>query len=507
MAGKAQTTSVPAPIGGWNARDALAEMSPTDAPILQNWFPAPTYVQLRQGMVKWATGFPSQVNSVMIYNGGTTSKMFGASGSAIYDATISGAVGAAVVTGLTSDKFLHTNVATPAGTFLMMVNGSDKLRGYNGTTWWIDGDGTRDITGINTANCSNIYLAKQRVWMVEKNSLRVWYLPVQSIAGAAVSLDFSSLCRRGGYLVAMAEWTVNGGFGMQDLTCFITSQGEMLIYQGYDPSTGNAWALQGIYELGSPMGPKCFQKMGQDLLLISKEGLTPMSKGVFFADVSTSKATLSDKIQNAISLVTTLYPTNWGWQVQPFPLENMLILNVPIGVGQQQQYVMNTLTGAWCNFTGWNANCWGMLNDSVYFGDNTFIGKAWTNYDDAGAQINGDAQQSFNYFKSPGLLKRWTMMRPVLQANGTPQVLANLNIDFDNTAPTAALSAATTGTSLWDTARWDAGLWAGSSVIYKQWQGVNGVGYCAAPRLLAAGKGISLNWMATDLVMERGGVL
>ena len=43
------TTSVPAPIGGWNARDSLANMSPTDAVQLVNWFPTPTDVTMRKG--------------------------------------------------------------------------------------------------------------------------------------------------------------------------------------------------------------------------------------------------------------------------------------------------------------------------------------------------------------------------------------------------------------------------------------------------------------------------
>lgn len=503
----ARTASLPAPTGGWNAKDSLAEMAPEDAVTLTNWFPTPSFVSLRQGMVKWATGLPSQVNSVMAYNAGSASKLFAASGAGIYDCTSGGAVGASVVSGLTSDKFLHTNVATAGGNFLYAVNGTDSPLLYDGTTWKsITGVSTPAITGVTTSNLSNVYLAKQRLWFIEKNSLRAWYLPVLSVGGAASALDFSSLCRRGGYLVAMAEWTVSGGFGVQDLVAFITSEGELLIYQGSDPTVSTAWSLSGIWHMGSPMGPKCFAKAGADLLLIGKDGLTPMSQGQFFADMG-NKGTLTDKIQWAISNATTLYSGNWGWQVQIFPLANALLLNVPVGVGQQQQYVMNTVTGAWCNFTGWHANAWEMYHDQIYFGDNGFVGKAWTGYDDAGAQIAGDAQQAFNYFGSRGQLKRWTMMRPLLTANGQPSVLANLNVDFDSTPPAAALAAATTGLATWDSAHFDVAQWVGDQGLFKQWQGVNGVGYCAAPRLLAAGKGITLNWMATDLVMERGDVI
>ncbi|MEI6590348.1 MAG: hypothetical protein WCO38_10445, partial [Verrucomicrobiota bacterium] len=45
----ATTTSVPAPIGGWNGRDSLANMQPLDAVQLVNWYPTPTDVTMRKG--------------------------------------------------------------------------------------------------------------------------------------------------------------------------------------------------------------------------------------------------------------------------------------------------------------------------------------------------------------------------------------------------------------------------------------------------------------------------
>ncbi len=85
----------------------------------------------------------------------------------------------------------------------------------------------------------------------------------------------------------------------------------------------------------------------------------------------------------------------------PYPNGTMLILNVPVAVGIQQQYVMNTITKQWCNFTGWPANCWELYADAPYFGANGYIGKAWTTQADAGQNINCNALQAFNYFKKP----------------------------------------------------------------------------------------------------------
>jgi len=270
------TASVPAPINGWNARDALSEMDAKDAVSLTNWWPLPSDVMVRRGYTEYSTGLGAQVMSLMPYNAGSTSELFCAAGTSFFDATTSGAIGAAVVTGLTNSYWQHQNITTSGGSFLLAVNGADKLRGYNGSAWWVDGDGTHDITGLDTALCHNINLFKNRIWLIQKNTLKAWYLGVSSIGGAANALDFSSVARRGGYLLGMDNWTIDAGAGVDDYAVFYTSQGEIIVYKGGDPSSSTDWALVGVWELGSPVGLRCSMKWAGDLLLMTQDGLLPM---------------------------------------------------------------------------------------------------------------------------------------------------------------------------------------------------------------------------------------
>ena len=71
------TASSVAPVGGLNARDALANMPPEDAVILDNWLPDATSVYLRNGYTSWATGFPGAVKTLMTYSAGAARKLFG----------------------------------------------------------------------------------------------------------------------------------------------------------------------------------------------------------------------------------------------------------------------------------------------------------------------------------------------------------------------------------------------------------------------------------------------
>ena len=130
----ATTASVPAPIGGWNARDSVAEMNPLDAVVLNNFYPTPSQIQLRKGYTKYATGISGQVDTLMQYSGGSTSKFFAAAGSTIYDVSTTGAA-TSVVTGQGSDRWQYVNVSTAGGNFLTAVNGTDAALIYDGTTW------------------------------------------------------------------------------------------------------------------------------------------------------------------------------------------------------------------------------------------------------------------------------------------------------------------------------------------------------------------------------------
>jgi hypothetical protein len=503
-----KSTSIAAPVGGWNARDSLADMDRMDAPNLENWFPTTTELVLRHGYTQYATGMASQVESILNYTGGASDKLFAFTANGkIYDVTAGGAVGAAVVTGLTNGRWETQNISTAGGNFAMCVNGVDKLRGYSGTAWWTDGDGTHDITGFDTATASNITLFKNRIWFIKKNTLEAWYLPSSSIAGAAAQYSLQSIARAGGYLVDFCAWTIDAGYGVDDFIAFVTSKGEVIVYKGTDPSSIATWGLVGVWQIGSPVGSRCMMKYEGDLLVIGQDGLSPMSAALQSSRVN-PKVQLTDKIQSAVSEAVTLYGSNFGWETLFYPKQNMLIMNVPVSVGSgQQQYVMNTITKSWCKFTGISANTWCLFQNDPYFGGNGFVGKAWNTYSDNGTNITGTASQAFSYLNSPGILKRFTMIRPIISTDGNPGINANLNIDFEiNTLSTAIATTPVTG-AIWDTALWDTGLFSSGLAISKYWQGAAGVGYAAGTQVIAVANGIQLTWISTDIVFETGGIL
>lgn len=497
--------SLPAPVGGWNARDALPNMSPLDAVILTNWFPATTECVLRSGYTRFATGLPGQVETLMPYAGGTTNRLFAISDNKVYNVTAGGAVGAAVLTGLSNSRFESCNVTNSAGTsYLVFANGADTPRLYDGSTFT-----TASITGtgLTASKLDQPLTFMNRLWFVETGTMKVWYLGTQAVTGAATAIDISAYAYKGGYIVDHATWTIDAGDGVNDHYVIVTSKGQVVVFQGSDPSSAATWGMKGVWDIGSPIGKRSMYKYSGDLLIICEDGLVPMSQALQSSRIN-PKISLTDKIQYQVSQVISNYGSNFGWQTVYVPHINQLWLNVPIETGKnQQQYVMNTITGAWCNYTGWDANCWLIYNDLPYFGGNGFVGLAWNTLADNGTNIEGFALQAFNNFGKAGKLKRYTMSRPILRSNGAPAILAGINVDFNIAQPTTSLTYTPVSYGSWDNALWDAATWGGDLNVVQNWQGINGVGYYAAPIVKVASQGIQTTWVGTDIVMEEGAIL
>lgn len=586
-----QTLTLPAPTGGLNARDALAAMPAGDAVTLDNFFPGTTSVDLRNGYEAWSTGYPAAVESLMTYNGPTnaSSKMFAVSGTSVYDATLKGAVGAPVVTGLSNARWQHANMGTPGGQFLIAVNGTDYPGVYNGTAWQVmaavgaqtissitrigtlatlttaaphglvtgnsvtiigttpagfsgtylitvtgastftytmaaDPGGNATvvgsyvpapaITGVDPRLLIHVNLYANRLFFVEKDSCRVWYLPVNAIGGAAQSLDLSPLFRLGGYLMAMATWTIDNANGVFEYALFLSSQGEIAMYRGTDPSVAANWTLSGQFRIGRPIGRRCYARYGSDVVLITADGLVPLSKALL-TDRSQIQIQITDKIINLVTSDVTNYGASFGWQPILFPIGNKLLLNVPqVENKVQYQYVMNSITGAWCRFTGWNANVFELLRDDMFFGSNlgagansALVARCDVGFSDNGGFIFGEAKAAFQYFGAIGHQKQVTMARPMFLTSGDMQIAIAMDMDFNDAYPTTTPSFSGTAGTKWNTAKWNTFPWADNTAVKKDWQGVTGVGEAGAFHMRVVNNKSALKWQAVQYVYRIGGIL
>lgn len=499
--------SIPAPVGGLNAKDSLAAMPATDAIVMENWFPQPSYISIRNGSAAWSTGLPGWVESLLVYNGATGDKMFAASVTGFYTVTTAGAVGAAVQSGLTNARWEQINVATAGGQYMYALNGVDKPRLYDGTNWVaVDGVSVPAITGVTTTLLRSPALWKSRVWFVENNSMRAWYLPTSSVGGLAASIDFGAEFRLGGSLQAIVTTSITNASTLDDYILFVSTKGEVIGYRGTDPAVAGLFGIVLRVNMGRPIGRRCHFHLASDVIFITQDGFTPFSSLLMDNRDNLSRQ-LSYKIVNLVSSDVTTYAANFGWEGILYPPGGKVFINVPVTESARQyQYVMNNITQSWCVFTGWNAACFAMMGDSLFFGGNTVVDQADTGTSDKNAFINSKVTPSYNYFGYRGT-KLWTMMRPIFQTSGTLMASIAANVDFA-TPVTGSSAVSSTGSGAdWNTAPWNTSDWTTSDVLQRQWLSFPAVGFVATPTISMSTKTITAKLHSIDYLFERGGVL
>jgi hypothetical protein len=524
-ADKLETKAFPAPTGGWMSAVNLAAVKPGYAKVLENWFPTTTGIKLRAGSALWGTAKAtndSPVESFITYIAGSTRQLFAGCNGSIFPMTSPASpttVPTAAVTGQTSNYYSSANFQTAGGNFITVCNGSDPVLLYNGTTWAQQtGSGGNAITGVTTSTLSHVWISQQRMWFVQKNTMLAWFLPVNSIAGAAQSVNLAGVFQRGGSLVLGATWAVNTGGGLVQTTVFVSSEGEYAIYSGSDPTSATTWNLVGVYYGSPPLGrnQNAFMQAGADLLVLTYAGI-----------VSLTNIQLKDAAALSISAITAKIQPDWQaeqaarrsipWEIVKWPSRNYAIVNCPVTNSNNLPicFVVNLETGAWCKYTGWDSRCLALHNDSLYFGTNTgTIVQGETTGADQGALIKHLFVGHADHLGAIGYNKTTRQSQAVFRTlvAFTPKLsIATNYVENIPSWPSAAAASTTSGiwdTGLWDTAKWDVG--ASYYNVSTKWVTTPSTGYAHAPVIqVASGSATppSAELVVIQVTYERGGLV
>ena len=241
---------------------------------------------------------------------------------------------------------------------------------------------------------------------------------------------------------------------------------------------------------------RCATKIGSDVGLITQQGVIPLSQALPYEPSADRSVSITARIQNAMAQAAASGMNLFGWQLISFAPEQLAIINVPQVENQTQvQFVMNALTGAWCQFTGWNANCFEIYNNALYWGGNDgTINQAFVGNTDFVTPILADMQCAYNYFDAPGRLKRMTMVQPFITAAQTITPSLSIDADFQiqtQSSPVQILN----GGSLWDQAFWDSGVWFGTVIQTTSWLSAEAMGHALAVHMtinVAAGSAAAI---------------
>jgi hypothetical protein len=283
------------------------------------------------------------------------------------------------------------------------------------------------------------------------------------------------------------------------------SSGDIFVYQGSDPSSANDWSLIGIFRSGAPLSIRSNVKLGADLVVMTKDGYLPLSKVLGLARIDRGQG-ISDKIDPEVKRVAQTYGSNYGWQAIFYPRGNMALFNIPLGNSTYEQHVLNVRTGAWCKFTGWNARCFGVFNDRLYFGGNGSVYLADNERADDGEAISGSVQTAWSYPGGRGFKKKFTASRILYQTNenGT-EITAKSAVDYGSMSTNAVITSAGLDTTEWGSA-WGS-AWSSTTTTADEWFSMDQIGYSVSTLIQSQTTTQSFDWLAIAYIMEPGGLI
>lgn len=503
-----QTYTLVPPVGGWNTRDPLDAMAETDAIVMDNVFPDDTTAALRNGYRSHSTGLGGVVEflSEHLNVDGTRQLLAGASNKLWNASTFSAAAtditGASVIT---SNKWQSIVFRASGTTYTVFMNGQDQPLKWDGSAM-----SSAAYTGISDdATLIQPLSYKNRLYAAEKNTCSIWYLATTgAVQGALTQFDVQSLFMRGGSIQAITSWGRDSGAGLEDLFVIVSTAGEMLIYQGDNPSSPT-WSIVGHYFCAPPIGRRCFFNIDADAYVITTQGVLPLSEVVksINSDVAVFNY-ISDKIRSQFTEASASIFSNFGWQGVPYPGGKKLIINVPVGEALlSYQYVMNLYSRSWCRFTGIDASCWTTYNNLLYFGGmNGVVYQGEYGETDNGDEISIDLKQAFTYCGDRNITKRFTLLRPIFTGTSGTMLTVNVDTDFSHRTITDVVTILDTGGTPWGSP-WGSPWSTSSTVLSKNWAGVDGIGRCMALRIGGNFSNVSWRLSTSHIIFEPGGYL
>jgi hypothetical protein len=347
------------------------------------------------------------------------------------------------------------------------------------------------ITGVTTSALSRLWMHGNRLWAVEKNTMSAWYLPVDAIGGAATEFFLGGVFRRGGALLFGETWSGDSGSGMDDRCVFVSTLGEVAVYEGTDPQFFDTWSLVGRYDIGRPVSAQTI-RAGGDLLIAAADGIVPVSQIVVKDPAALSMAAITAAIEPSWKRVIasigsgTLVLGKWA-------RESMGVVGLPHRSGMEA-FVVNLQTGAWCKYTGWDIRSMAVYNDRLYFGDgagNVFLAES-------GGLDNGEIYVCrFGYLPhhlgSPGRYKAVTQARATFRSLAPFTAKLSVAMDYRREFPPApGVAPDSSAAALWDAGTWDVSRWDDGEdsearvTASTRWRSIGRSGMAASPQVQVA---------------------
>jgi len=271
-------------------------------------------------------------------------------------------------------------------------------------------------------------------------------------------------------------------------------------------------------------------KAGGDLGIMTEDGIVAMSQIEKLDQVSLQNSAITFPIAPSWRDAVTSRSGLSGWQIVIWPMRSMAVVNLPkMSASDKTQVVDNARTGAWCRYTGWDANCFVVSglsenNSQLFYG--TSDGRtmlAETGGLDDGAAYTTTIFPRFEHLSaletavtqatsySAVTNRQLKMVRPNLftDTNFLPKLTCKVDYDTDIPHFPGTSYLPVTGAQ-WDVAVWDVDVWPPTLSKQIIWRSCPGYGAVHSPVMQWTVSQVAppdIRLTAFDLIWESGSLL
>ena len=448
---------------------------------MENFFPNNGTVDLRKGEAAYAAspagGDAMDTLRTHVSNSGVETLVTRGSGALkMYSVDVGGGGMTNITGAVTFTQDFIYSVNFRGSIFMKEDNSSKDVFAWNGA-----GNLTQPaFTGPagDDKALSHITSYKNRIYFSDYKGTSIWYGGVDAVTGTLTEFPLASIFRLGGKISFIGSVSLSG-IAVQEVFVIISNIGEVVIYQGDYPGA-NTWGLLGRYTIPRPAGERAFFYWGQDLLIITQQGLVSLVS-VLNTGIDQEVAYFTDTIFSAFKTeVDALLLSSANTAIGiVYPGGPYLVINTyPATTGHLSDgyatFVMNLITRSWCRFISTNlVYDWALLKGRLYFSSFYGVGLA----DEGDEDFRPDGNQTnvyircslvpaYNYLGNRSSVKQFVEARPILYQSEGLNITMDADVDYGNVEPTSK----TTDTT--DT----------SYKLYRPRIGLKGIGKCASIR-------------------------
>ena len=424
-------------------------------------------------------------------NDGTINKLsyFSGTASFVRGETITTAGGSATVVAVDGDAVSGVLMIGPVtGT----ISNGEALTGSVSGSATASSDpaefSTVAISDVSTSGLSQVWSFASRLFFVKKGTQTAVFLPVDSIGGAAQTFSLAGIFKKGGSLLFGATWSLDSGDGLDDKCVFVSTEGEVAVYEGTDPSNSATWSKVGVYQIGKPLGIKATMQAGGDLLVATDAGLVPLTQAINQDVASLSKTGASRQIYPKWA-TEAANRRDLPWEIMKWTEKSMMIISQPRNSNafDAECLVANLETGAWGGpWTNLDTRCLATFQGRGFFGSNDgTIREFERGGSDDGLPYTFVYVDQFSHLKSPGRTKTALQARATFKAAGPFNYKLSASVNYNVSLPAAPNSADDYNEAVWDTALWDVANWDGASQfsVVSSWKSIGRTGFTIAPQI------------------------